>query len=69
MVKQIYRLSRCITTLGGSAGNWPYVYFDDILEWDQLKGEWKEIGKMSQARRGHGMAVVDSDVSVHCIEN
>ena len=56
--------------IGGRGGNWPYVHLDDILEWDETQGEWKEMGKMSQQRSSHGMAVVNvDDVIEYCTKN
>ena len=47
--------------LGGNYAN------DEILEWDVINEEWKEIGKMRQPRYYHGMAVVNiADVTDYC---
>ena len=47
--------------LGGNYAN------DEILEWDVINEEWKEIGKMKQSRSEHSIAVVDvADVIDYC---
>ena len=34
---------------------------DDILEFDPLTGQWKEVDKMMKTRSGHAVAVIDFD--------
>ena len=40
--------------LGGST-------YDDILEFDPLTGQWKEVDGMIQGRSSHSVAVIDFD--------
>ena len=35
--------------------------YDDILEFDPLTGQWKEVGKMMKARTRHAVAVINFD--------
>ena len=44
--------------LGGLDGSSNY---DDILEFDPLTGQWKEVDRMIQARRYHAVAVINFD--------
>ena len=44
--------------LGGYDGS---SYSDDILEFDPLTGQWKEVAKMIQARHVHAVAVINFD--------
>ena len=43
--------------LGGYDGS----SYDDILEFDPLTGQWKEVAKMMKARNFHGLDVINFD--------
>ena len=36
-----------------------YIYYEDILEFDPLTGQWKLVDKMMQARGYHAVSVID----------
>ena len=38
------------------------TYFDDILEFDPLTGQWKLVDRMKHARGYHAMGVVSGEV-------
>jgi len=42
---------------GGGDGS--EIYYDDILEFDPLTGEWKLVDRMIQARGLHAVSVID----------
>ena len=44
--------------LGGNDGS---SNSDDILEFDPLNGQWKEVAKMIQAKSSHAVAVINFD--------
>ena len=61
--------------LGGQDSNSDnYQYFDDILEFDPLSGQWKkvrlangEVAKMFEARSMHAVSVIKfSEVAQFC---
>ena len=40
---------------------------DDILEFDPLTGQWKEVDRMIQGREWHAVSVVEySQVALYC---
>ena len=44
-----------------------YNGYADILEYLAVEGRWTRVGDLSQARVGHGVAVVDFDqFKPHC---
>ena len=43
--------------LGGSG----FIYFHDILEFDSLTGQWKQLDWMIEARYDHAVSVIDFD--------
>ena len=44
-----------------SGGKDDSSFYDDILEFDPLTGQWKEVDKMMKHRVGHAVAVIDFD--------
>ena len=40
-------------------GGYDASYYDDILEFDPLTGEWKEVAKMMKARGYHAVSVIN----------
>jgi len=43
------------------------TYYDDILEFDPLTGQWKLVDRMIQARGGHAVSVINySEVAGIC---
>ena len=58
MKKSVWPKHSANKYLGGGNGN---PYYDDILEFDPLTGEWKEVAKMIQARHAHAVAVINFD--------
>ena len=63
---------------GGVLGDWDDGWVSDdyeniltdlILQFDQSIGEWREIGRMLEARWGHAVSVVNwLDVENYCIK-
>ena len=50
--------------LGGYARSF---YSDQILEFDPLTGQWKEVDRMIQARHAHAISVVEySQLAQYC---
>ena len=47
--------------LGGWTGS---TFRDEILEFDFLTGQWKEVAKMMEAREYHAVSVIDFE-SLH----
>ena len=43
--------------LGGEYYDGSYTYYDDILEFDPLTGQWKLVDRMIQARNWHAVSV------------
>ena len=43
------------------AGGNGYPDYDDILEFDPLTGQWKEVAKMIQAKSSHAVSVINFD--------
>ena len=42
-------------------------YYDEILEFDPVNGQWKEVTKMKTARRYHAVSVIEySEVEQLC---
>ena len=53
--------------LGGYRSDGSYIYYDDILEFDPLTGQWKEVAKMMKARSNHAVSVIEySEVAQFC---
>ena len=51
--------------LGGYDGS--STSYDDILEFDPLTGQWKEVDRMIQARSYHAVSVVEySQLAQYC---
>ena len=43
------------------------IPIDEILEFDPVNGEWKEVTKMKEARAHHAVSVIDySEVEQFC---
>ena len=49
-------------------GGWDGSVFDEILEFDPLTGQWKLVGRMSQARHYHAVSVIDFESEL-CVLN
>ena len=47
--------------LGGYISDRSYIYYDDILEFDPLTGQWQGMDRMIQARGVHAVSVVNFD--------
>ena len=47
--------------IGGHDGS----YCDEIMEFDPLAGQWKEVAKMMKKRDFHGVSIIEFD-SVLC---
>ena len=45
--------------LGGHYFDGSNIYYDDILEFDPLTGQWELLDRMIQPRRYHAVSVVD----------
>ena len=44
--------------LGGYNYDGSNTYYDDILEFDPLTGQWKLVDRMIQARRRHAVSII-----------
>ena len=44
--------------LGGYDGSRDSPFLDDILEFDPLTGQWKEVAKMTKTRGYHAVSVI-----------
>ena len=65
-INQFVSLTKINKYLGGYDGS----HFDEILEFDPLTGQWKELAQMKEARSRHGMSVIDySEVEQFCNDN
>ena len=47
--------------LGGRYYDDSYTYYDEILEFDPLTGQWKLVDRMIQARGYHAVSTIDFD--------
>ena len=54
--------------LGGYRSDGSYIYYDDILEFDPLTGQWNQVGRMKRGRENHAVSVIDFQPRM-CIEN
>ena len=50
--------------LGGRYDEVFSTYYDDILEFDPLTGQWKLVDRMIQARQYHAVSVVDFEEGI-----
>ena len=48
-----------IKYLGGLYCDGSCTYYDDILEFDPLTGQWELVDRMIQARRYHAVSVIN----------
>ena len=46
---------------GGYISDHSYIYYDDILEFDPLTGQWQLVDRMIQARGFHAVSVINFD--------
>ena len=47
--------------------DYSFTTYDDILEFDPLTGQWKEVDRMIQGREWHAVSVVEySQVALYC---
>ena len=58
----------CYKNVGGYYDDEDHeIYYDDILEFDPLTGQWELVGRMRNVRRDHALAVVNfSQVAQFC---
>jgi len=49
-----------IVMTGGQNGSGKTYYYDDILEYDPLTGQWQLVDRMLQARDGHAISVISN---------
>jgi len=53
-------------------GDWSFkdghIYYDDILEFDPLTGQWNQVGRMKIVRKNHAVSVIDFQPRM-CVEN
>ena len=51
--------------LGGAYSDGSYTYYNDILEFDPLTGQWELVDRMIQARKYHAVSfTIDSGLCV-----
>ena len=47
--------------LGGQYYDGSTTYYDDILEFDPLTGQWELVDRMIQTRESHAVSVINFD--------
>ena len=76
MIKQLSKTFLSFTKkfankyLGGNywSSNTGHIYHDDILEFDPLTGQWKQVGRMRRGRVNHAVSVIDFQPGM-CVKN